>query len=145
MQLITYRRNTNPLDLFEGFQRDLNQLLGAPSRFLESVWSPSINFFDEKDQFHLKAELPGIDSKNIELSVQDDVLTLKGERMKDYDEEKQHGHYVERLYGKFQRSITLPVPVEADKIKASYKDGILDVVIPKKPEAKPHQIKVELN
>ena len=145
MQLITYRRNTNPLDLFDGFQRELNQLLGASSRCLESTWSPSINFFDEKDQFRLKADLPGIDSKNIELSVQDDTLILKGERVKDYEEEKQHGHYVERIYGKFQRVIELPTPVETDKIKASYKDGVLDVVIPKKPEVKPHQIKVELN
>ena len=93
----------------------------------------------------LKAELPGMKKEDIDISLQGDVLTLSGERKEEETFDKAETYRSERFLGKFQRSLTLPVTVSADKVQASYKDGILTVTLPKAEEAKPKQIEVKVS
>ena len=92
----------------------------------------------------LKAELPGIDPKDVDVQVENNVLTLRGERKLDSEVKRESYHRVERSYGAFSRSFTLPTVVDTEKIKAEYKDGVLRLVLPKKEEAKPKQISISV-
>ena len=107
-----------------------------------SRWNPAVNVYQDKDQFTLVVELPGLKKEEIEISLHDDTLTIAGERKREESSEQEF--LTERLYGKFQRSLTLPTAVDAEKVKASYKDGLLQVELPKAEEAKPKQIEVAL-
>ena len=111
---------------------------------VESAWSPVVNVHETKDQFLVKAELPGLKQEEIEVSIEDDTLTLKGERKRETEVNENEYHRIERSYGTFQRSIVLPASVDASGVKASYKDGVLEIQLPKKEEAKPKAIKVEV-
>lgn len=113
-------------------------------RQFSSGWLPAVDLFEDQDNLILKAELPGMKKEQIEIALHDGVLTLSGERK---EEEKHHGadsYRSERFLGRFQRTVTLPVPVDAEKVKATYNDGILTVTLPKTEEAKPKQIPVEV-
>ncbi len=105
-------------------------------------WNPAADVYDKDDRFVIKAELPGVDKKDITIDLKNGVLTLKGERS--YDNEVTDDKYYrkERAYGKFERSFTLPVNVDSDKIKAEYKDGVLNIEIPKPEDHKPKKITV---
>lgn len=107
-----------------------------------SRWNPALDVYQDKDQFTVVVELPGLKKEEIEISLHDDTLAISGERKREESSEQEF--LTERLYGKFQRSLTLPTAVDADKVKASYKDGLLQVVLPKAEEAKPKQIEVAL-
>lgn len=108
------------------------------------VWSPAVDIYETEDSIVLKAELPGINKDDVSVEIKDNVLVLKGEKRFEKDVKEENYHRMERAYGAFQRSFTLPNIVDKDKIKAKYKDGILEVVLPKAEEAKPKQIKVEV-
>jgi HSP20 family protein len=107
-----------------------------------SRWNPAVNVYQDKDQFTVVVELPGLKKEEIEISLHDDTLTVSGERKR--EESSAQEFLTERLYGNFQRSLTLPTAVDAEKVKAGYKDGLLQVVLPKAEEAKPKQIEVAL-
>jgi HSP20 family protein len=107
-----------------------------------SGWNPAVNVYQDKDQFIVVAELPGLKKEEIEISLHGDTLALSGERKR--EESSRQGLLTERFYGKYQRSLTLPTAVDPDKVKAIYKDGLLQVVLPKAEEAKPKQIEVAL-
>jgi HSP20 family protein len=111
---------------------------------VESVWSPLVDIHETKEHFLVKAELPGLKQEEIEVSIMDDTLTLKGERKRETEVNENEYHRIERSYGTFQRSIVLPAGVDASAVKASYKDGVLEIQLPKKEEAKPKAIKVEV-
>jgi HSP20 family protein len=105
-------------------------------------WNPTVDIFDNEANIVIKAELPGVDKKDIVLDVTDRVLTLKGERATD-NEVKQDKYYRrERIFGKFERSFTLPARVKVEDIKADYKDGVLSIDIPKPENETPKQITV---
>lgn len=110
-----------------------------------SSWSPAIDVFDTPDAIVLKAELPGLEAEQIDIEVDDDVLTLTGERRFEDRVEEGRYHRIERAYGHFQRSITLPPNVKADEISASVERGVLEVRVPKADEAKPRKIAVHAN
>ena len=112
---------------------------------MAGTWVPSVDVSETADKIVVKAEIPGIDSKDIDISLSGDVLTIKGEKKSEREEKEENYHLVERSYGSFTRSLRLPVGVEADKIEASYKQGVLTVTCPKKEEvkAKPIEIKAE--
>ena len=105
-------------------------------------WNPKVDIYEEEDQIVVTAELPGVDKKDIELDVKDGILTLKGERSSDNEVKEKNYYRKERSFGRFERSFKLQSDVDAGKIKADYKDGILKVSIPKPEEAKPKQITV---
>ena len=107
-----------------------------------TAWVPKVDIFENESDLVVRAELSGIDPKEVELSVENNVLTISGERRLEYDEKKDNYHRVERSYGSFSRSFSLPRIVNKDKIRADYKDGVLVVHLPKQEEAKPRQIKI---
>jgi HSP20 family protein len=108
------------------------------------VWLPAVDIMEKGDEIMLTMELPGVDQKAIDIKVEGDVLTIKGERRLEEETKRADYHRLERPYGRFSRSFSLPDTVEQEKIKASHKDGILRVILPKKEETKPKQIKVEV-
>jgi HSP20 family protein len=107
-------------------------------------WYPAIDVIDKEDSYVLKAELPGVKKEDVKVDVHDSTLTIKGEKKAEEKVEKENYLRIERSYGAFSRSFTLPENADAAKIKASYNDGVLELVIPKKEEAKPKTIQIEV-
>jgi HSP20 family protein len=107
-----------------------------------SRWNPPVDVYQDKDLFTVIVELPGLKKEEIEISLHDDTLAISGERKREESGEQEF--LTERSYGKFQRSLTLPTAVDAEKVKASYKDGLLQVVLPKAEEAKSKQIEIDV-
>lgn len=107
-------------------------------------WAPAVDIYEQGDRIVLKAELPGIDPKDVDIRVENNVLSLRGERKLESDVKRESCHRMERAYGTFSRSFTLPSVVDTGKIKAEYRDGVLQVTLPHKEEAKPKQISVEV-
>ena len=105
-------------------------------------WTPSVDIMEKEGNLILRAELPGLSEKQIELKLEGNTLTLKGERKMENEDKKGTYHRVESCYGSFTRSFRLPDTVDTDKIHADYKNGILTVTIPQKSEAKPREIPV---
>jgi HSP20 family protein len=123
-------------------RRDMDRLF---DRFFErrwdempllGEWAPSLDVSETKDALVVKAEIPGIDPKDIEVSLQEGLLTIKGEKKQEKEEKDERHHLIERSYGAFARSVRLPVGVEGSKVQASFKDGLLTVTLPKTPAAK---------
>lgn len=107
------------------------------------IWSPATDLIDQKDQLIARIELPGVEKKDVKISVSDNNLTVQGEIEKDNETKKEDYYCCERVYGTYSRTISLPVEVEQEKIKAKFKNGILEIVMPKKPERKPKEIAIE--
>jgi len=128
-------------EMDRGFESTVGSFSRSPAPL--SRWNPAVNVYQDKDQFTIVVELPGLKKEEIEISLHDDTLTIAGERKRE-DESSAQEFLTERLYGKFQRSLTLPTAVDAEKVKASYENGLLQVVLPKAEEAKPKQIEVAL-
>ncbi|MCU0771445.1 MAG: Hsp20/alpha crystallin family protein [Verrucomicrobia bacterium] len=109
-----------------------------------SGWTPALDVYEDKDQFVVKAELPGMKKDEIEVTFQNGSLTISGERRSE-EERKEEGVYrSERYFGRFQRTVDLPTAVAEDKVKAEYRDGILNITLPKTEQAKPKQISVSV-
>jgi HSP20 family protein len=111
---------------------------------LMNAWGPTLDLYENKDNLTVKVELPGMKKEDIEISLQDDTLTVSGERKHEETLKDAETHRLERFYGRFQRSVAINVPVQADKIKATYADGVLTVVLPKAEQAKPRQIEINV-
>ena len=107
-------------------------------------WAPAVDIYEQDGNIVLKAELPGVEAKAVDVRVENNVLTLRGERKFEDEVKKESYHRVERAYGTFLRSFTLPNVVDTDKIKAEFKDGLLRLTLPMKEEAKPHQINIQV-
>ena len=108
------------------------------------TWAPPVDIYENADHIVLKAELPGIDPQDVEIRVEDNTLYLKGERKFEREVKEENYHRVERSYGAFARSFSLPNSIAADKVVADYKDGLLTLTLPKREEAKPKTIKIEV-
>jgi len=109
------------------------------------ITAPAVDLFEEKDEIVVKAELPGMDKENIEVNLIDHHLTIKGEKKKEEEVKEENYYRAERSYGSFLRTLELPKDVHADKVKASFKNGILEVRLPKTEEAKAKEIKVKVD
>lgn len=153
MALVRFRPLGTALDPFRDvsdIQSEVNRLFdsffGRPSQVgaMERVWAPAVDMYETKDELVVTAEVPGLNEKDIHLSISGDVLTLRGERTWN-EEVKQESYYRgERWFGKFERSVPLPIPVQADKVRASYRDGVLTVKLPKVEEIKAKEIKIDV-
>ena len=110
----------------------------------ERMWAPAVDIRENKDNLILTFEVPGIRDKDVNLSITDDILSVRGERRFDYEAKEESYHRLERAYGKFERHVQLPMPVQSDKVKAVYRDGVLEVTLPKAEELKPKQIKIDI-
>ena len=113
-------------------------------RDLASSWSPLVDVFEDHDGITLKVELPEVDAREVEIQVEGNALTLRGERKLEKADQRDGYHRIERTYGAFSRTFTLPTSVDAEQITADSKDGVLRIVLPKKAETKPRQIKVQV-
>ena len=152
MSLIRYQApqlsNWPSFDRLSSLRTELDRLFdlswSGRDSGLFSGWSPALDVFDEKDHFVVNAELPGLKKEEIDLSFENGVLSISGERKRTTGNTQGETFRSERYFGKFQRSVTLPAAVDSSKINASYKDGILSVTLPKSEAAKPKQIAVNV-
>jgi HSP20 family protein len=106
------------------------------------MWNPAVDLYEKDDHFVIKAELPGVDKNDIKVDLKDRVLTLSGERTYDNEVKEDNYYRKERSYGKFQRAFRLPADVDSDKIKAEFKDGVLQVEVPKPDEIKAKEVTI---
>jgi HSP20 family protein len=147
----------SPMKELEDMRRDMERLFEEvfePSRRRRQWWPkspgggvvvPNIDMYDRKSEIVVKAELPGVERDKIDLTITRDAITIKGE-IKREEEIKDEDYYAREIsYGNFTRSVALPSEVESEKAKATFKNGILEIVLPKKEEAKPKEIKVEVS
>ena len=141
-----------PWGLLRRFHGDVNQLFGESrvglaaegdrSSIVTSNWTPAVDIKEEDERFVLKADIPGVDPKDIEITMDDGVLTIKGERKHASEEEANEYKRVERSYGSFYRRFSLPDTADAEGVTAKGKDGVLEVVIPKHEKVQPRRITV---
>ena len=152
-ELTTWKpfRELAPFRDFERMRKEMDRFWDS---FLEGTmrrrgedgteWFPSLDVSETKNELVVKAEIPGMDSKDIDISLSDGMLTIRGEKKQEKEEKEENYHFIERSYGTFSRSVSLPRDLKHDKISASYKDGILRVVLAKSEEAKKKEIKIKV-
>ena len=154
MSLIRYQTPNSvmwpSLDRWASLRNDLDTLLELPfwaasgrQSQLFSGWTPALDLYQNNDNVVARVELPGMRKEDIEISLQDGMLTISGER-KSETAESDKAERTERYVGKFRRSISLPAQVDSNKVTANYRDGVLTVTLPKAEEAKPKQIQVNV-
>ena len=112
---------------------------------LNGEWAPAVDVTETKDEVVVRAEVPGMTKEYISVTLQENVLTLRGEKKQEKEERNASYHRMERSYGSFVRSFTLPTLVQADKAKADYKEGVLTITLPKAEEVKPKEISISVN
>jgi HSP20 family protein len=141
----------DPFREFSTLQDRMNRLFresygpeGREESLTTTSFAPPVDVYEDEHNVTLKMEVPGIDEKDIDVRIENNVLTVHGERKFEKEEKEENFRRVERQYGSFTRTFTLPATVDAEKVSASYDKGILKIVLPKKAEAKPKQIKVNL-
>jgi HSP20 family protein len=115
---------------------------GEEKDMVSSAWNPSVDIYEKENEIVLKAEVPGIDENDIEIKIEDNTITLNGERKFEKETKEENYHRIERSYGSFYRSFTLPQNINQDKIKAESENGILKITMPKKAELKPKKVKI---
>src|SRR5713101_2571978 len=141
MSLSQYGPLSNFPATFRTFEDAVARMLNEPRG--ARPWSPSVDIFETENELILKADLPDVKLEDIEVRVENQTLTLKGERKFEKDDSVRGHHRIERSYGTFERSFTVPATVDAEKVAAEYKNGVLTVRLPKKEAAKPRQVKIE--
>ena len=122
----------------------LSRLLGEPLAEGAAIaaWSPAVDLTESKDGYAITIELPGAKKEDVSIECQDNLLTIRGEKKSEREEKDEHRHYVERSYGSFTRSFRLPNDASSDRVKATFKDGVLSVEVPKVEERKPKTVSI---
>ena len=140
-------------DPFETLTREFDRMLRRPfdlPAFFEeenadlATWHPRMDVVEKDKEIIVKMDIPGMKQDDIKVTLEDNVLTISGERKFEKDDKKDNYHRVERFYGNFTRSFTLPLTVDSKKINATYKNGVLELVLPKKEETQPKQINIKI-
>lgn len=157
MTMERWRPFGSSVDRFEPFrnvgeiQQEVNRLFdnffGRPASQAargDRVWAPLVDMYETKDDLLLMVEVPGVQEKDVTVSITGDLLSIKGERRFDQEVKEPSVLHLERVYGRFERLVQLPMPVQSDKVKATYRDGVLEVRLPKAEEVKPRQIKIDI-
>ncbi|HMJ63328.1 MAG TPA: Hsp20/alpha crystallin family protein [Bryobacteraceae bacterium] len=139
MPLIKYSPFRTDLDVF---QDSISRLFSEPA---SRPWSPAVDIFENENDLVFKADLPDVDPKEVGIQLENGTLTLKGERKLEQEKTGKGFHRIERGYGTFVRAFSLPETVDAEKVKADYKSGVLTITVPKKEIAKPKTIHVEIS
>jgi HSP20 family protein len=145
MALVKY----NPLRELRTMQEQMNRLLNVSwnhdvtgEDMRDGIWQPAVDIYETVDSIVIKAELPDVDQKDIDVRIEDNTLTLKGERRHEDEVKKENYHRIERYFGTFQRSFSLPATVDQEKVAAACDKGVLTITLPKKEETKPKQINI---
>jgi HSP20 family protein len=110
--------------------------------FTAATWAPSVDIFETEKELVLTAEVPGIDEKDIEIKIEDNTLSLKGERKFEKETKEENYHRIERSYGSFYRAFALPGSIDPERIKATHENGVLKITMPKKNERRPRKVKI---
>lgn len=139
-------------DPFREFERRMNRFFGESFGFFPegeesfslTTWAPACDVYENDNELIVKAELPEVKKDDVKVSVDNNVLTIRGERKFEEETKRENYHRLERSYGEFMRSFTLPNYVDAAKISAEFKDGMLNVSMPKRAEAKPKQVEIKV-
>lgn len=132
-------------DRLSRLAEDSSMSLANESDFLTGSWSPSVDIYESENSIVITAEVPGINEKDIDLTIDRNLLTIKGERKFENEVNKENYHRVERTYGSFSRSFQLPSSVDTTKVKAEQKNGVLTINLPKKEEEKPKKISIKID
>jgi HSP20 family protein len=137
-------------DPFTAFRREMDRLFESFGRDLvwpggESRVAPSIDVSETENELRIEADLPGVEEKDVDVTVSDNVLTIKGEKKAEKTEKQKDFHMVERSYGSFSRSLTLPFAADPSKAKATFKNGVLSISLPKPPEIKAKAKKIAIS
>lgn len=133
-------------NLRDELDRVFEEAWGGLARSADSFggWAPALDVYEDKDALTVNVELPGMKKEDISVSFEDGVLAISGERKNEQEAKEDTTYRSERFYGRFHRSLTLPKPINVEKVKAAYKDGILTITLPKAEEARPRQINVSV-
>jgi len=145
MAIIRWRPFRDMISIQDEMNRLFDDFFGRPitrPEWAEAAWCPCVDVSETKDDVIINTEIPGMSKDDVKVSVQDNILTLSGEKKQEKVEKDANYHRMERSYGSFSRSFTLPTSVQPDKVKANYKDGILRITLPKSEEVKPKQIPI---
>ena len=140
----------NPFRDLRTIQEQMNRLIDqawnreSGEDIREGAWQPPVDIYEDESSVIIKAELPDVDQKDIEVKIEDNTLILRGERKQDNSIRKENYHRIERFFGSFQRSFALPLTIDRENVKASCEKGVLTIILPKKEETKPKQINVEV-
>jgi len=134
--MVTLREKMNRLfeDVFTGRSED--------KELSASTWAPAVDIFETENELIMTAEVPGIDEKDIEIKIEDNTLSLKGERKFEKETKEENFHRIERSYGSFYRAFTLPNSIDPEKIQAEHENGVLKITMPKRQERKPRKVKI---
>lgn len=153
MQIERYRGGRpvyfRPFFGLRGLQDEMNRVF---SDFLDetaekgvSLLTPAMDLVEKPDVIQVKVELPGVKKDDVEITIKDDVLIVKGEKREEKEEKGENRYYVERSYGSFARSLTLPSAVKTDQVKATFKDGVLEITMPKAEEEKAKKVEIKVD
>ena len=146
MSLIKYK----PLNEVELFRKEMDHLFsnffseGAFAQSFGKDWTPSADISETKGAVIVKAELPGVDAKDIQVTLSGNLLTIRGERKEEKEEKTEQRHHSERYYGEFQRSFQLPAKIQEDKVTTTFDKGVLKITLPKTEESKTKELKIEV-
>jgi HSP20 family protein len=144
MNIIKY----DPFREMRSLQDEVNRLFASSfnrgdNEIVRGAWSPSVDIFENKDQIVLEAELPGMNADDVNISIENNVLTIHGERKFEKKDKGDNFHRVERSYGSFTRSFTLPPTVSSENANAEFENGVLRLTLAKREEAKPRRIEIK--
>jgi len=144
---MTYITRWEPFREFNTLQNQMNRLFqdfgrGSQDELMTSGFVPAVDVYEDEHSLVLNLEVPGLDEKDIDISLENNQLTVRGERHFEKEQKEENFHRIERRYGNFSRSFTLPNTVDSDKVQANYENGVLKITLAKRAEAKPKQIKV---
>ena len=145
MAITRWRPFRDMMSVQDEMNRLFDDFFGRPvmrREWTEAAWCPCVDVSETKDNVIINTEIPGMSKDDVKVSIQDNVLTLSGEKKQQKEEKDANYHRMERSHGSFSRSFTLPTTVQADKVKAAYRDGILRITLPKSEEVKPKQIPI---
>lgn len=155
MALIPWRPRDlwwNPQNDLDAIQKQMGNLFNFPfarypeedTGLLEGIWNPAMDIYDSKDNIIVRVDIPGMKKEDIDISIHGSTLMIRGEKKESRDAKEEEYVRSERFYGSFNRAVSLPVPVDTAKVEAGYKNGVLELTLPKKEESKPKQLKINV-
>lgn len=144
MNIVKWHPGKDVINLRTELDKVFGDLFGLSTDSTFDSWAPAVDIAENENEFIVKAEIPGLKQEDIKVTLKNDALTISGEKQQEKEDKHKNYHRIERSYGSFNRSFYLPSKVVEEKIKATYKNGLLEIVIPKSEETKPKEIAIDV-